>query len=326
MGARIMGIGSAVPPKVLTNKDLEAIVDTSDEWIRSRTGIAQRHVLEDGVDCSDLVTEAAQKAMAAAGVTPEEIDVMIVGTATPDTVFPSTACWAQPKLGLRRIPVFDLSAACSGFLYGYQLADSLIETGKAKHVLVIGAEALSRVLNWQDRNTCVLFGDGAGAAVVGPAEGDDDGLLAHSWGADGSVARLLQQPAGGTRMPATESTVADRMHTVHMAGNEVFKHAVKAMQRAAGEVLSQNGHTADDVDLFVPHQANVRIIKATVDRAGLSMDKTYLVLDRYGNVSAASIPMALADAVSEGRLKRGDLVLSASFGAGFTWAAMLYRW
>ncbi len=325
MGARILGIGSAVPPKLLTNHDLEKIVDTSDEWIRTRTGIVERHILEGGSDCSDLVVEASRKALAAADVTVDEIDVMIVGTATPDTVFPSTACWAQPKLGLRHIPVFDVSAACSGFLYGYQLADSLIASGKAQRVLVVGAEALSRVMNWRDRNTCVLFGDGAGAAVVGPG-GADEGLLSQTWGADGSVAHLLQQPAGGTRAPATEATVAEHLHTVHMAGNEVFKHAVKAMKTAVVDVLEKSPYSAKDIDLFVPHQANLRIIKATADRAGVTMDQTYLVIARYGNVSAATIPMALSDAVEEGRLKRGDLVLSAAFGAGFTWAAALYRW
>lgn len=326
MGARIMGIASAVPPRVLTNQDLEKLVDTSDEWITSRTGIKQRHVLDPGTDCSDLVAEASKKAIERAGLDPEQIDAMIVGTATPDTVFPSTACWAQPKVGLRHIPVLDLSAACSGFLYGFQLADALITSGKAKHVLVVGAEALSRVMNWQDRNTCVLFGDGAGAAVIGPPEHEKDGLLAYSWGADGSLANLLWQPAGGTRHPATEATVAEHQHSVHMAGNEVFKHAVRAMKQAVGEVLDQAEITNGEIDLFVPHQANIRIIKATADRARVPMDKTYLVIHKYGNVSAATIPMALADAEQEGRLHRGDLVLSAAFGAGFTWAAALYRW
>ncbi|MDQ7007316.1 MAG: beta-ketoacyl-ACP synthase III [Acidobacteriota bacterium] len=326
MGARILGIASAVPSKVVTNHDLERLVDTSDEWITTRTGIRERRHLEPGEDCSDMVARAASRAIERAGLTPADIDVMIVGTATPDTVFPSTACWAQPKVGLGTIPVLDISAACSGFLYGYQLADSLITSGRARHVLVVGAEALSRVMNWSDRTTCVLFGDGAGAAVIGPGEHEKDGLLASSWGADGRLASLLWQPAGGTRHPATEATVAERMHTVHMAGNEVFKHAVRAMKQAVGEVLEQAGLTNGEIDLFVPHQANVRIIKATADRARVPMEKTYLVIHKYGNVSAASIPMALADAAGEGRLKRGDLVLSASFGAGFTWAAALYRW
>jgi len=326
MGAKIVGIGADVPEKILTNQDLETMVDTSDEWITSRTGIKQRRVLEQGQDCSDLVANASRRAMDAAGVKPSGIDLLIVGTATPDTVFPSTACWAQPKIGLGPVPVFDLSAACSGFLYAYQVADSLIGTGRAKRVLIVGAEALSRVVDWEDRNTCVLFGDGAGAAVVVPGSSGDEGLLASSWGGDGRLASLLWQPAGGTRHPATEATVSERKHTIHMAGNEVFKHAVKAMQGACAEVLDHAGVTSEEIDLYVPHQANLRIIKATADRAGISMDQTYLVLHRYGNVSAASIPMALADAVEEGRLKAGDLVLSSSFGAGFTWAANLYRW
>lgn len=325
MGARIVGIGSGVPERVLTNEDLERMVETSDEWITTRTGIKERHILSEGQDCSDLVTEAALQAISAAGVTPEDIDVMIVGTATPDTVFPSTACWAQPKIGLRHVPVLDISAACSGFLYAYQLGDSLIQSGRAERVLIVGAEALSRVVNWEDRNTCVLFGDGAGAAVLTQAE-DGDGLISSAWGADGGLASLLWQPAGGTRHPASPETVEEKKHTVHMAGNEVYKHAVKAMQGACLEVLEKAGVTSDEIDLFVPHQANLRIIKATADRAGVSMDKTYIALDRYGNVSAASIPMALVDAQKEGRLRRGDLVLSASFGAGFTWGAALYRW
>jgi 3-oxoacyl-[acyl-carrier-protein] synthase-3 len=326
MGAKIVGIGADVPDRVLSNQDLERMVETSDDWITSRTGIKERRILDNGHDCSDLVASAAKKALSVAGLQASDIDLLIVGTATPDTVFPSTACWAQPKIGLGQIPVLDISAACSGFLYAYELADSLIATGRARRVLIVGAEALSRVVNWEDRNTCVLFGDGAGAAVVVPGENEQDGLLASSWGADGSLASLLWQPAGGTRHPATLQTVEERKHTVHMAGNEVFKHAVKAMQGACVQVLEQAGVTSDQIDLFVPHQANLRIIKATADRAGVSLDKTYLVLHRYGNVSAASIPMALADAVEEGRLKPGQLVLSASFGAGFTWAASLYRW
>jgi len=310
---------------VLTNEDLERMVETSNDWITTRTGIKQRHILAGGQDCSDLVTEAALQAISAAGITPKDIDVMIVGTATPDTVFPSTACWAQPKIGLRHIPVLDISAACSGFLYAYQLGDSLIQSGRAERVLIVGAEALSRVVNWDDRNTCVLFGDGAGAGVLAPAE-EGDGLISSAWGADGGLASLLWQPAGGTRNPASLETVQEKKHTVHMAGNEVYKHAVKAMQGACVEVLEKAGVTSEEIDLFVPHQANLRIIKATADRAGVAMDKTYIALDRYGNVSAASIPMALVDAQKEGRLKRGDLVLSSSFGAGFTWGAALYRW
>lgn len=324
MGARILGIASAVPDQVLTNADLEARIDTSDEWIRTRTGISERHVAPEGVNCSDLVAEASRAALADAGLPASAIDIAIVGTATPDTLFPSTACWAQPKIGLEHVPVLDISAACSGFLYGYTLAASLIDSGRARHVLVCGAEVLSRLMNWEDRATCVLFGDGAGAAVVGPGE-PGDGLLASTWGADGDLAELLYQPAGGTKVPATAETVADNLHTVHMQGNEVFKHAVKAMSRSSAEVLEQAGLGAEDVDLFIPHQANIRIMTAAAERSGIPMEKVFLVIQKYGNVSAASIPMALADAKAEGRLKRGSVVLSAAFGAGFTWAAAAYR-
>ncbi|GAB4369265.1 MAG: ketoacyl-ACP synthase III [Acidobacteriota bacterium] len=324
MPAKIIGLGRAVPDPVLTNRDLEQRIDTSDEWIRTRTGISERHVAPEGVDNSDLVADASRRAIEDAGLTADQIDVLIVATATPDTVFPSTACWAQPKIGLREIPVFDISAACSGFLYGYALAASLIDSGRARHVLVCGAEVLSRVLDWNDRSTCVLFGDGAGAAVIGPgAEGD--GLLAHTWGADGRLAELLYQPAGGTRKPASHETVDERLHSVHMQGNEVFKHAVRTMSQASLSVLEQAGVRAEEVDLFIPHQANIRIMKAAADRAGIPMDRCYLVIQRYGNVSAASIPMALADARAEGRLEPGMTVLSAAFGAGFTWAAAVYR-
>lgn len=329
MGTRIAGVGSAIPSHVLSNRDLEKIVDTSDEWIVSRTGIKERRIVEEGTDTSDLVTTAAKKALVQAQISPEQVDALIVGTATPDTVFPSTACWAQPKIGLRRVPVFDVSAACSGFIYGWIVADSLIKTNVANHVLIVGAEVLSRVMNWKDRSTCVLFGDGAGAILISKNDetsGSQQGLLASSWGADGSLAQLLWQPAGGTRSPATRASVDSDKHTVHMTGNEVFKHAVKAMQRSVDEVLEKAGIKPNDIDLFVPHQANLRIMKATAERSGIPMEKVVQTIDRYGNVSAASIPMALADADAEGRLSRGDLVLSAAFGAGFTWAAALYRW
>ncbi|RMG44562.1 MAG: ketoacyl-ACP synthase III [Acidobacteria bacterium] len=325
MGARILGIGSAVPPRRLTNDDLEKIVDTSDEWIVTRTGISERRIAPEGTCTSDLVGEASRAALERAGIGAEQVDALIVATATPDTPFPSTACWAQPKIGLRRVPVFDISAACSGFLYGYALADSLIASGRCRYVLVVGAELLSRFMNWEDRTTCVLFGDGAGAAVFGPGAEEGDGLIAHTWGADGALAELLWEPAGGSRHPATHETVDKKMHTVHMAGNEVFKHAVKAMQRAVGEVMERAGVGPDDIDLFVPHQANIRIMKATADRARIPTEKVYVTIHKYGNVSAASIPMAINDALEEERLARGDLVLSAAFGAGFTWAAALFR-
>ncbi len=326
MRTRILGLGTSIPEQILTNADLERIVDTSDEWIRSRTGIEERRRIEDGRDCSDLVAEACVNALADAAVKPEEIDALITATATADTLFPSTAAWAQPKIGLRRIPVFDISSACSGFLYANIVAEGLVATGSARRVLICGSEVLSRLTNWRDRGTCVLFGDGAGAAVIGRSENDDRGLLGSTWGADGSLAELLWLPAGGTRFPATHETVEHRKHTIHMCGNEVFKHAVKAMERAVGEVLDRTGVRGEDVDLFVPHQANVRIIKKTAERAGIPMEKVYLTIHKYGNTSAASIPMALKDAEESGRLREGNLVLCAAFGSGFTWAAALYRW
>ncbi len=326
MRARILGTGRRVPEKVLTNHDLERIVDTSDEWIKTRTGIEERRVLAEGEQCSDLVAEAGREAIERAGLTPEQIDVLLVATATPDTVFPATAAWAQPKLGLRNIPVFDLSAACSGWLYGYIVADGLICAGTAKHVLVVGAEALSRSLNWHDRNTCVLFGDGAGATVIGPNGDPRSGLIAHTWGADGRLTELLYQPAGGTRMQASEETVAKSLHAIHMAGNEVYKHAVRAMHTGVESVMKKTGVSVDDITLFIPHQANMRIMTAAAERAGLPLEKLYVTIHKYGNISAASIPISLYDAEEEGRLRKGDLVLTAAFGAGFTWAAALFRW
>lgn len=326
MRARILGTGRRVPDRVLTNHDLERMVDTSDEWIKARTGIVERRVLAEDEQCSDLVAEAGREAIERAGLKPEEIDVLIVATATPDTVFPATAAWAQPKLGLRNVPVFDLSAACSGWLYGYIVADGLICAGTAKHVLVVGAEALTRSLNWKDRNTCVLFGDGAGATVIGPNGDPRSGLLAHTWGADGRLTELLYQPAGGTRMQASEETVAKGLHAVHMAGNEVYKHAVRAMHTGVESVMSKTGVAVDEIALFIPHQANMRIMTAAAERAGVPPEKLYVTIHKYGNISAASIPISLYDAEQEGRLKKGDLVLTAAFGAGFTWAAALFRW
>lgn len=326
MGARILGIGSAVPPQVVTNKDFEARIDTTDEWIVTRTGIRERRYAPEGTQLSDLAAEAGKRAMAAAGTVPEEIDALILATATPETIYPSTACWAQPKLGLRQIPSFDISAGCSGFLFGYIVADGLVRAGVGKRILLIGADMLSRAVNFEDRSTCVLFGDGSGAAVIGPADRDSEGLVASTWGADGSLGHLLCQPAGGTRLQASHETVDQKLHSVQMAGNEIFKYAVRAMQQSTIEVMEKAGVTADDIALFVPHQANTRIITATAERAGFPMDKVYLTIQRYGNTSAASIPTALADAEAEGRIQKGDLVLTAAFGAGLTWAAALFRW
>lgn len=326
MGARILGIGAGTPTKVLDNKYFEERLDTTDEWIVTRTGIRERRIAPDEVQGSDLAVQASRQAMERAGVGPADIDAVIVATVTPDTPFPSTSCWVQAKLGLRPMPCFDIAAGCSGFLYAYEIADGLIAAGKFKKPLVIGVEMLSRVTDWEDRTSCVLFGDGAGAAVVGASDDPKYGLLASTWGADGSLGELLIQPAGGSRMPASHATVDQRLHTLKMKGNEVYKHAVKAMQQASVEVVQKAGLSAKDIALFVPHQANMRIITATADRVGVPMEKVMVTIDRYGNTSSASIPTALADAVTEGRIKPGDIVVCTAFGAGFTWAAQAIRW
>lgn len=322
---KIAGTGSCLPERILTNFDLERMVDTSDEWITTRTGIKERRIADDGVATSDLVIGAAKKALESAGMEPEDLDVIIVATVTPDMLYPSTASCVQKGLGTRKIPVFDLSAACSGFLYGLEVANGLISNGTCKNILLAGAEVMSKVVDWEDRNTCVLFGDGAGAVVVAATDADH-GIYASSWGADGSIGELLMQPAGGTRMPATHETVDRKLHTVHMKGNEVFKHAVRAMGDTAIEVLKRTGLTGKDVDLFIPHQANRRIIEATCRRAGVPLEKTVITIDKYGNISAATIPIALDEVVRTGRLKRGDILLLASFGGGFTWAAAVLKW
>lgn len=322
---KIAGTGSCLPERVLTNFDLEKMVDTSDEWITSRTGIKERRIANDGTATSDLVIVAAERALEAAGMEPEELDAMIVATVTPDMFYPSTACCVQKQLTQKKIPVFDLSAACSGFLYGLEVANGLIASGSCKNVLLAGAEMMSKVVNWEDRNTCVLFGDGAGAVVVSPTDGDH-GIYASCWGADGSIGELLMQPAGGTRMPPTHETIDKKLHTVHMKGNEVFKHAVRAMGDAATHVLRKAGLSGEDVDFFIPHQANRRIIEATCRRAKVPLEKTVITIDKYGNVPAATIPIALDEVVREKKLKRGDIVLMASFGGGFTWAAAVLKW
>ncbi len=322
---KIVGTGSYLPEKVLTNLDLEKMVDTTDEWITERTGIKERRVAEPNQATSDLACEAAKKALAAAGITAQKIDTIIVGTSTPDTTYPSTACWLQKALGVKGSAAFDVNAGCSGFLYALEVAASLIVVGRAKRVLVIGAEVMSKAVNWEDRATCVLFGDGAGACVVVPTDGDS-GILGSYWGADGNLAPLLYQPAGGTRMPASEETVKKKLHSVHMEGREVFKYAVIWMGRAAAKVLEETGVSTEEIDLFIPHQANMRIIDATLERLGFSKEKSYLNLSKCGNMSAATIPVAIDEAKREGKIKDGTKVLLAAFGTGFTWAAILLKW
>ncbi|MBK9755225.1 MAG: ketoacyl-ACP synthase III [Nannocystis sp.] len=321
---KILATARALPPRVLTNADLEAMVDTSDSWIRDRTGIRERRIAADGVATSDLAAEALLAACTAAGIAPGELDAIIVGTSTPDTLFPSTACWLQHRLGLRGPAAFDVSAGCSGFLYGLEIAAGLLR-GNARRIAVVGAEVMSRVVNWQDRSTCVLFGDGAGAAILGPGDGSS-GVLGSAWGADGNLARVLYQPAGGSRAPATLATVAALAHTVHMEGNTVFKHAVTAMSEAATQALARAEIRPDQVDLLIPHQANTRIMEAARARTGIPADRLFSIVERYGNMSAATIPVALDEAREQGRIKDGDIVAMTAFGTGFTWAASVLRW
>jgi 3-oxoacyl-[acyl-carrier-protein] synthase-3 len=323
---KISGLATYVPPKLLTNADLERMVDTSDEWIRQRTGIRERHIVEDGVATSDLAEPAALDAIREAGLTPADIDFIVVGTTTPDTIFPSTACVLQSKIGANRAWGFDLGAACSGFTYSLTVGWQLVATGAVEHALVVGADVMSSIIDYTDRATCVLFGDGAGAAVLTPAGPDEPAFLDFLNEIDGMMGSALCMPAGGSRKPATRETVEARLHYVKQDGPAVFKFAVKKSQDLTARLLERNRLTGRDIDLFVSHQANRRIIEATADRLGLSPDKVVINLDRYGNTTAGTIPLALADARADGRLKKGDLVLLASVGAGFTAGALLLRW
>ncbi len=326
----IIGTGSYMPEKVLTNDDLSKIVDTNDEWITTRTGIKERRIAADDQATSDLAAEAARRAMASAGVAPEEIQLIIIATVTPDMFFPSTACFVQKKIGAVNAICFDISAACSGFLYALQVARHFINTGNRTTALVIGAEKLSTLINWKDRNTCVLFGDGAGAVVI---RRDDAGgenapgrVLSTVMGTDGNLADLLKVPGGGSACPITPENVESRPNTIHMEGRETFKHAVTRMLEASQQALQMAGLTAADVSLVIPHQANARIISAIADRLGLPIERVFMNLDKYGNTSAATIPVALDEANKAGRLKRGDVILLVAFGGGFTWASSVVRW
>ncbi|WP_454064361.1 beta-ketoacyl-ACP synthase III [Candidatus Nitrospira salsa] len=324
MNSRILGTGSYVPDRILTNADLEKMVETSDSWIVERTGIRERRLVGLGEACSDLATKAAEKALAQAGLQASQLDLIIVGTCTGDSPLPSTACLVQQRIGATRAAAFDLNAACCGFVYALALANSYVKTG-LRYVLVIGAEVMSSITDWTDRNTCVLFGDGAGAVVVGKSEGEDGILSIHLHG-DGDHAELIQVPGGGSRIPASEDTLNAKLQFVKMKGNETFKVAVKTMEDSVNEVLTFNHVSTDDVDVFVPHQANIRILKAVAQRLKFPLEKTVVNLDRFGNTSAASIPLALDEAVLAGRVRQGNLVLLAAFGAGLTWASGLIRW
>lgn len=321
----IAGTGSAVPEKVLTNLDLEKMVDTSDEWIRTRSGIERRHIAEDGETTATLGAEAARRALEDAGVGPEEVDLIIVATVTPEMLFPSTACVIQDMIGAKNAGAMDLSAGCSGFIYALSVADSFVRIGQSETVLVVASETLSKITDWTDRSTCVLFGDGAGAAVVMPSPDGERGIINTILGSDGSKGELLYMPAGGSRYPASHETVDKRMHYIKMNGREVFKIAVEAMGEAAASVVEGAGYRPEDVDLLIPHQANIRIIKATAKRLGISMDRVYVNIQEYGNTSAASIPIAVDEAKRKGFLRPGDLVVAVAFGAGLTWASTLFR-
>lgn len=321
--AKITGTGSAVPDAVLSNSDLEKMVETSDEWITTRTGIRERRIADDGTASSDIAHEAAQKALEAADVGPGELDAVVVGTVTPDFLFPSTACVVQSLLGAKNACAFDLMAGCAGFLYTLHIAQGMIKSGGAEKILVIGAETLSKIVDFEDRSTCILFGDGAGAVVL---EGSDEpGILSSLVSSDGDCWDLLYVPAGGSRRPVDRDVLETGDQYIKMKGNDVFRVAVKSMESATVDAVEKAGLRPDDIDLFVPHQANHRIVEAVRKRLDFPEEKVFLNLDRYGNTSAASVPLALDEAVRSGRVSRGDTVLFAAFGAGFAWGASVVR-
>ncbi|HEB83793.1 MAG TPA: ketoacyl-ACP synthase III [Bacteroidetes bacterium] len=323
--SRIAGMGRSVPERVLTNADFEKMVETSDEWITARTGIKRRHVVEPGTPTSDLCTDASRKALAQAGLTPDQVDLIIIGTVTGDAKFPSTANFVQSKLGAYNAATFDIGAACSGFLYALEIGDNAIRAGRAKVVLAIGSEILSSVTDYSDRTTCVLFGDGAGAAVIVPTEDDSIGILSTHTGSNGDLAHLLYCHGGGSLKPGKDPRTTAEDFYLRMAGNEVFKHAVRTMAEAAEVAMKRAKLTPEQIDLLVPHQANMRIIDATAKRFGFSRDKVLINIDEYGNTSSASIPIALDEARERGRIKPGTTVLAVAFGGGFTWGSAVIR-
>ncbi|MEK3944180.1 beta-ketoacyl-ACP synthase III [Paenibacillus sp. FSL H3-0310] len=321
----IIGTGKYVPEKILTNSDLEKIVETNDEWIVSRTGIRERHIAAPHEATSDLAYEAALKALDSAGMKAEDLDLIIIATVTPDSSFPSTACILQDKLGAKGAAAFDLSAACSGFVYSLATAVGFIQNGMYNNALIIGADTLSRITDYTDRNTCVLFGDGAGAVIIGEVP-EGRGFQSFDLGAEGSGGNLLKLEAGGSRLPASPQTVEDKKHFIYMNGREVFKFAVRVMGSATERVLTKAGLGKEDIDLFVPHQANIRIIQSAMQRLDLPPEKCVINVDKYANTSAASIPLALVEAAEEGRMKEGDTVLMVGFGGGLTWGASVLIW
>lgn len=323
--ARITGTGSYAPKKIITNHDLEKLVDTSDEWITERTGIKERRIAEKSETTSDLACEAAVKALKAARLPAQEIDLILAATTTPDMIMPSLGCSIQEKLGAKKAAAFDIYAACSGFIYGLSAANAFIKSETYRNILLIGAESLSRFVDWEDRTTCVLFGDGAGAAVLQRHAGKR-GVLSTHLHSDGSLGSLLNVPAGGALHPATHDTVRRRMHFIKMKGNETFKVAVRALEDVVQEALDHNRVKPEEIDYLVPHQANLRIIQAMAQRLDMPMEKVVLTIHKYGNTSAASIPMALDEAVRDGRIKENQLLLFEAFGGGLTWASALVRW
>lgn len=323
--AAITGWGMATPERVLTNFDLERMVDTSDTWIQARTGIRERRVVGPGESTSTLATDAARRALAQAGLAPTAIDLIILATCTPDRPFPATACTVQANLGITNAGAFDVAAACSGFVYGLGVATSMIRSGMARNVLFIAADVFTHYINWHDRNTCVLFGDGAGAVVLQPSD-EPYGQLSSILGASGKDEDLMAVDAGGTRMPLTPELIEQGRQYVYMQGREIFKLAVRGMADSSLQAIGDAGLTLDDIALVVPHQANVRILEATAKRLNLPMERVFVNLDRYGNTSAATIPIALAEAAEQGRLKAGDYVLLTAFGGGLTWASAVIRW
>jgi 3-oxoacyl-[acyl-carrier-protein] synthase III len=325
IAAKITGVAGYVPPKILTNADMEKIVSTNDEWIRTRTGIRERHVVEKGMATSHLATEAAKLLLAQTGTDPAEIDLIIVASVTPDMMFPATACLVQDRLGAKKAWGFDLSAACSGFAYALTVGAQFVGSGAHSKVLVIGSDTMSSILDYKDRATCVLFGDGAGAVLLEPAE-QGQGILDFSHDVDGSGGQYLYMPGGGSLNPSTHKTVDENMHVVHQEGSQVFKYAVRRMADMAASLLEKNGFTSSDLALVVPHQANLRIIRAMQQRLGVPDSKVMVNIDRYGNTTGGTIPLGLRDAVQQGCLHQGDLVLLVAVGAGYTSGSMLLRW
>jgi 3-oxoacyl-[acyl-carrier-protein] synthase-3 len=324
--AEVASVGTAVPERVVSNRDLEQVLDTSDQWIVERTGIRERRIASPEQTVAMLSREASERAMERAGIGPEDLDAIVLATASPDRLLPSTACDLQALLGATNAAAFDVGAACPGFLYALTVSEGLIASGQSRTVLVVGAEKLSTITDFQDRSTAILFGDGAGASVVRRSSGNGRGILSTFIKSDGRLAPLLYRPGGGAADPISEKVVCERSHYMKMAGREVFKAAVLAMAEACDEALSRAGVAAEDVDLLVPHQANLRIIEATAKHAGMPMSKVMVNVDRFGNTSSASIPLALDQAVAEGRVKPGSIVLLVAFGAGFTWGSAVLRW